>query len=193
MNEAEAIIAAIWAQRRNQVLIVGGLLLLILVAWAGQSWIVEPRLKDLQSEQLRLQQQVRQRQLQEARSGVPVSTVEQINSNLQRFNALIPDIKEFSSFVGELFTLAEEANLDIAQVNYKPEHDPYSELVLYGVSFSVDGSYAELKKFIHLLENSSRIILIDNIALSDKSDKSDKQEKVSLQIKLRSYFREDSA
>lgn len=78
-------------------------------------------------------------------------------------------------------------------MSYQPELDPETGFLLYGLSFSVDGRYAEIKKFIHLLENSSRIILIDNISLSDKSGKSGHPEKVSLQIKLRSYFREGDA
>lgn len=182
------LLAAIWEPNRSRIIVISLLLLCVVAAYAGQRWLTEPNLLELRTEQSRLQQQVRQRQVEFANSGVPVSAAEQIEKNLQQFNNLIPEQIDFSDFIGELFEWGQQANLKIHQINYQPKQDKETRFLRYGLSFSVKGEYAQVKKFIHLLENSRRIILIEKISLRGSSATQKGQPQVDLQIELATYF-----
>lgn len=187
-----SLIQVLWGEYRARIII----LVLLTVILAGgvlcKQWLVEPKLAALSGEQFQLQQYVRQRQVEFANSGVPVSTVEQMERNLKRFYDLIPPASQFSQFVGELFQWADQADLVIAQINYKPELDEESGFLNYGLSFSVKGRYGQIKKFISLLESSERILLIDSISLNGSSS-SRSDDSVSLNIALTTYFQESSS
>ncbi len=192
MQQKFSLLQTVWEQRRGQVICVGALLLVICVLGAVHGWSVAPRLSDLQDEQLRLQKEVRERQLEFARSGVPVSTAEQLKSNLQRFQELIPAINQFSLFVGELFSWADQSGLMIHQISYRPEADEAIGDIRYGLSFSVDGDYGNVKKFLYFLENTDRILIIENISLSGREGAGQGEDTVSLRIQLATYFREEA-
>lgn len=192
MVKKTSIIQAVWDQSRIKVLILILLAVAVVVAFAGQQLVVEPHLLALSEKQFKLQQYVRQRQVEFANSGIPVSTAEQLEENLDRFAALIPPKEQFSHFVGELFEWSNQTDLEIAQVNYQPEIDDETGFLRYGLNFSVNGSYTRIKKFIHLLENSERILMIDKISLSGGSSKK-KGGEVSLDIALTTYFQGESS
>lgn len=178
---------------RVQIAIIGLLALASVVCWAAMSWYAEPRLQDLRSRQLLLQQQVRQRQLDFARTGVPVSVLERLEKNIGFFHQLVPPIDRFSMLLGDLFDLAEKAGLSIHQISYRPEHDKESGYVRYGLNFSVDGTYPDIKKFLYLLENAERILIIQNIAVVGRATEQSASARVSLTIDLVTYFREKAA
>ncbi|SHI46470.1 Pilus assembly protein, PilO [Malonomonas rubra DSM 5091] len=182
-----ALLKATWEQSRGWVFFILALILISLGLFIYQSQIVDDESAHLQQRRLELQQQLKVRAEKMAESGVPLSAVEQMEKDLLRFAELIPPKQEFSAFVGELFDLAQKSTLEIRQVNYQPEVDKETGFLKYGVSFSVGGSYEQVKKFIHLLENSSRILLIDNIGLAGRQTK-EQGINVALQIKLTTFF-----
>jgi len=177
---------------RIQLVVVAVLVLLIVGCWVGLTWFSEPQVEYLQARQLQLQQQIRQRQLEFARTGVPVSVRERLENNARVFKELIPPIDRFSGFVGELFDLAEKAGLPIHQISYHPEHDAASGYLRYGLNFSVDGDYPEIKKFLYLLENTERILIIQKISVVGRSPEKGSSGGVSLTIDLATFFREKS-
>ncbi len=181
---------AVWEHNRGRIVAVVILLLLVISIFVCQQLVSEPKLLALRAEQTKLQQNVRQRQMESANSGVPVSISEQIAKNIQQFNRLIPAQTDFSVFIGELFDWAQQAGLNIHQVSYQPEYDKGQETVLlrYGMNFSVKGDYSQVKKFIHLLENSQRIMLIEKISMSGTSAVKGDKNKVDLKIELATYF-----
>lgn len=187
MRQKYPLLSAIWEQNRIKVILILVLLLLAAGAYIGQRWFIDPYLQNLSTEQFRLQQHVRQRQVEFANSGVPVSTAEQIEKNLRQFNTLIPRKIDFSAFLGELFGWATQAGLAIHQVNYQPELDDETGFLRYGMNFSVEGDYSQVKNFIHLLEGAERILIVEKISLSDSSSKKD-QNGVSLRIDMTTYF-----
>ena len=188
MLEQYPLIAAVWEQNRARLIVIGVLLLCVVGIFVGQRTIVEPNLLSLRIEQSRLQQHVRQRQMEFANSGVPVSAAEQIEKNLQQFNQLIPLQTDFSAFLGELFDWSQQAGLEIHQISYQPKYEKETAFLRYGLSFSVKGSYTQIKKFIHLLENAQRILLIDKISLVGSSSSKKDRRKVDLRIELSTYF-----
>jgi len=193
MTQKYPLLTAVWEQNRIRIMVVAILLLFVVGVYAGQRWIVEPNLLALRTEQTRLQQHVRQRQMAFANSGVPVSAAAQIAKNLQQFNRLIPSQTDFSAFLGELFDWSGQAGLEIHQVSYQPKHENETGFLRYGLSFSVKGDYSQVKKFIHLLENAQRILLIDKISLVESSTGKAGRHKVDLRIELTTYFQEGSA
>jgi len=188
MLQRYPLMTAICDQNRSPIIVIVVLFLLVVSLFVGQRWVSEPNLLALQIEQSRLQQHVRQRQMEFANSGVPVSAAEQIEENLQQFNQLIPALADFSGFIGELFDWAQQSGLDIHQVSYHPDNEKETGFLRYGLSFSVTGSYSQVKKFIYLLENSQRILLIEKISLHGSSNDNSGQHKVDLRIELATYF-----
>jgi len=187
------LITALWEHNRARMMVIIVLLLSIAGAFAAQRWITEPHLLALRTEQSRLQQHVRQRQMEFSNSGVPVSAVEQLEKNLLQFNQLIPATTNFSAFLGELFDWSQQAGLEIHQINFQPEVEKESGFLRYGLSFSVEGNYAQVKQFVHLLENARRILLVEQIALSGSSTMTKGNNNVALRIKLATYFQEGSS
>lgn len=193
MTQIFPLITAVWEHNRARVVVIIILLLCVLGAYAAQRWVAEPHLLALRTEQSQLQQLVRQRQMEFTNSGVPVSAAEQIKKNLQQFNHLIPEQTDFSVFLGELFEWSQQAGLDIHQIRFQPEADKESGLLRYGLNFSVEGSYAQVKQFIHLLENTRRILLVEKISLSGSSITNKSRDNVALRIELATYFQGDSS
>ncbi len=193
MLQKYPLMTAVWKQNRTSIIVIMVLLLLIITVLVGQKLVYEPNLLTLRAEQSRLQQHVRQRQMEFANSGVPVSAAEQIEKNLQQFEDLIPTQTDFSGFVGELFEWAQQAGLEIHQISYNHEHEKETAFLRYGLSFSVKGSYSQVKKFIHLLENAQRILLIEKISLTGSSSNKKSKDKVGLRIELSTYFQGESA
>lgn len=183
---------ALWQQNKLQLILLIILVVVVVAASLGRQLIVEPRLQSLSTEQFRLQQFVRQRQVEFANSGIPVSTAAQLEKNLQKFMTLVPSEVEFSHFIGDLFRWAGDADLEITQVSYQPEMDKETGFLRYGLSFSVKGHYGKVKKLIHLLERSERILLVDKITLSGAGGKKDR-DSVNLNIALTTYFQRESS
>ncbi len=180
---------ALWEQNRLRLILLIILALAVVTAFLGRQFFVEPRLESLSSEQFRLQQHVRQRQVEFANSGIPVSTAAQLDKNLQHFMDLIPPQEEFSLFIGDLFKWATEAGLEINTINYNPEIDDETMFLRYELNFSVEGDYAKVKKFVHLLETSKRILMVDKITLAGRSGGKGEGRVVNLNIALRTYFK----
>ena len=193
MRQKYPLMTAIWKQNRTSIIVIMVLLLLIITVLVGQKLVYEPNLLTLRAEQSRLQQHVRQRQMEFANSGVPISAAEQIKKNLQQFEDLIPTQTDFSGFIGELFEWAQQAGLEIHQISYNHEHEKETAFLRYGLSFSVKGSYSQVKKFIHLLENAQRILLIEKISLTGSSSNKKSKDKVGLRIELSTYFQGEAA
>ncbi len=184
-----ALLRAVWEQSRVWLCFVAVLILLSVALFVYQSQFATPETVSLLKQQQLLQQQLKEREAEQEQSSVPVSTIEQRQRDLQAFVELVPVKQEFADFLGDLFVWAEQAELEIRQISYRPELDKETNYLHYGLSFSVEGTYGQVKKFIHLLENSKRILIIDRISLGGKRNK-DNSATVTLQINLTTIFRE---
>lgn len=193
MAPGRPLFEVIWQQHRG----VLSILMLLLVCCSGlfvaTVVFIEPQLKTLQADRSALQQKLRQQQLV-SQDGIPLTANEQIISDLKDFRSKVPSKEKLADFIGDLFVWADRAELVIEQIAYQPKAGSALEFIEYGLSFSVQGDYARLKKFIHALENSRRILIIDSIALSGRtgSDGVDDavEDAVALNIKLTTYFQE---
>jgi type IV pilus assembly protein PilO len=184
-----ALLKAVAEQSRGLLIFVCLLLLLSAGLYVYQVQVADPELKELKKRQVRLQERLTDREDNFAKSGVPISTVEQMNKDLTSFSELVPVKQNFADFVGDLFSWAEQAQLNIRQVSYQPKLDKTSRFLIYGLNFSVKGTYGQIKKFIHLLEKSERILVINKINMKGSITKS-YSPVVNLQINLSTYFQE---
>ena len=107
--------------------------------------------------------------------------------DLVAFRQRIPPHQEFTGLVVELQTLADEAGLELDQITYGHEWEKGSELLRYQLKFNLAGNYKEIKQFIHSLEQSPRLIVIDQVGLHGVGEKSETD--VSLQLSLETFFR----
>ncbi len=191
MSSRRALLRIVWEQNRFLLILI---LLLLLVCggfYLATDRFVSNDLDALQRQQTTLHQQLRQQQLLIAREGAPLSSAERMVNDLAKFNQKIPSKVYFADFVGDLFAWAERVELEIKQVNYQPKIESDTGFLEYGLNFSVQGTYAQLKKFIHLLENSSRILIIDSIILTGRPLADSGKSEVALTIKLTTYFQEE--
>jgi type IV pilus assembly protein PilO len=183
----DKLIQTLWEENRGKMVTVLVLLLLIFsthfvrVLWFDQK--VEASLVQLRKAQDDLR--ITQQRIEEG-GGEKISG---ISDDLEQFYKIIPSRSGLGNFIGRLYTYADDAGIDIAQISYlaKPVED--TSLLSYKLNFGVSGSYLQLKKFIHLLENSPSVLILDKISLS--SSQQETTEIVSLRMELKTFFRED--
>jgi len=182
-----ALLKTVIEQSRSWLYVMAILILLAIGLLIYQTQFIAPETVQLQQRQDLLAGKIRAREAKLVESGVPVSAVERIEESLAIFSEMIPPKERFANFIGELFHLAEQSALEIQSVSYQPKFDEETEYLSYGLSFSVQGTYDQIKKFIHHLENSKRILIIDKISLAAKKDK-EVPGLVSLKINMTTLF-----
>ena len=191
MSSRSALLKVVWEQNRGILVVLALLLLACGGLYLAEDRFVARDLEQLRLEQATLQRQLRQLQQRVSKDGMPLSASELIAKDLDDFNAKIPSKTKFADFIGDLFAWADRVDLGIRQVSYQPKVEPEAGLLKYGLSFSVQGDYGQLKRFIHLLENSTRILIIDSITLAGRPDLEGNKNEVTLNIKLTTYFQEE--
>jgi Tfp pilus assembly protein PilO len=175
------VLVAVWSAHRTLLLGLGGLFGLNLLLFSFLYFGVAPKLSQSERELALLQQ--------ELRSGdavAPQQGYEQGREDYARFRALLPSLRNFSELIGDLYTLAEQCNLEISQINYTQKDLPGSGWLAYALKFSLTGTYDELKRFIYGLEESKRLVVIEQITLN--SAKGEEGGLVSLSLSLTTYF-----
>lgn len=186
---AGSLLSAAW--RLNRV-VPSALVLLLLVNLAifyANTWHLAPRLESLESRYIRAQAQAREVRQAGDQAGAALQAFRQGLEDVRRFRQAIPPREELTSLISELFSLAAEAGLDINQVRYQPKDLPSQKLRSYELNFAVEGSYLQVKRFVHGLEQSPRLISLDNISLS--GGEGEPGALVNLQLRLSTYFQSD--
>lgn len=179
------IVGQIWKSHHKALVALAVLLVfnLFLFVVVGQ-WLV-PQV--IEKETLYLQKQTEMRSLLHSQGGSTKSP-EQLyilaSQDLSKFSQSVPDYIEFTGLIEELLVLSNRANLNIAQISYSSEELEESSLLKFGLSFNVAGKYEQVKKFIHSLEQSTRLLAIKQVSLQSTDEKG-----VNLLLKLETYFR----
>lgn len=145
-----------------------------------------PRLDREEKDYIRLQAETRHG----TKSLSPKQAYAQAKDDLQRFRSALPVTRHFSDLLGDLYGLAADCNLGITQIGFKPKEMPEEDILSYALTFSVTGTYGEIKRFIHGLEASPRIVVIDKISLR-ADDQGENGNAVGLNIQLTTYFRQE--
>lgn len=182
----ESLFRAAWRTNRVAPLCILALLVLNVLLYGFVTRVVIPGVDTLERRFINKQAQVREIRQEGDALETPQQVFAQGSEDLEKFWATIPSKSEFTALIGELFSLADKAGLDINQVSYTPAENAEQGVLTYGLQFSVAGDYGQIKKFVYLLEQSRRLIIIDELSLS--SARGEGQE-VSLRIRLTTYFK----
>lgn len=181
----EPIWRAVW--RVNRVVPTALLCLLIgnVAIYLFLAFGLEERVATAQSDYIRLQAEERRNQSGGADSELPLVIYTRGIEDLQKFRQAIPDKQKLSGLVGELFSLADRSGLKIDNVQYVSKKDPQRKLLQYKINYQVTGTYNQLKKMVHMIEQSERLVIIDELSLGSIR----KDDRVSLSLTLTTFFR----
>jgi Tfp pilus assembly protein PilO len=171
----------LWSGHRVLVSAVALLLLANLVAGLTLQQYLVPTVNEREQQVIRRQSELR------SGGDSPAQLFVQGEKDLVAFRDKIPLHREFTGLIVELQTLAEDAGLDLNQVSYKAEQEKGSGLLRYTLTFTVVGSYRDIKQFVHALEQSSRLIILRKIGLQGAGE--DGATDVRLQLSLETFFR----
>ena len=186
----ESLLVAAWRFNRKYPLLILGLLLLNLVVYLLMVYLVTPWVGGLERRFIEQQAQVRLTQQGLAALATPQTIFRQGQADLQSFRQDVPLRRDFPALMSDLYLLAQKAGLDIERITYDPKIVTEADLLRYGLVFSVAGDYGQVKAFVHSLEQSSRLIAIEEIALSSgENDQGNRS--VLLRLRLSTYFKAD--
>jgi type IV pilus assembly protein PilO len=105
--------------------------------------------------------------------------------DLKKLSTRIPVKRQFPRVLGDILDAAASSAVVTGNVSYKPQAVKDQDLLAYGISMSVGGSYAAVKSFLGDLQKNSEMVVIDGITLS-KSDLF--EENVVLDLRLTVYL-----
>ncbi len=185
----ESLLVAAWRLNRTVPALIGFLLFLTLVALGVARLVIAPQLADLQATFLQQQEKYRQLRRNSDLIDTPQARYRQGESELETFLQAIPPSQDFPVMVSDLFEMAGQTGLDIANIGYDPKVLKDEPLLSYSLGFNVVGSYDQIKQFIFLIEHSARMIAIEELNLNTVQDQG--TDKVALTLRLTTLFRMD--
>ena len=167
-------------QKKRTLIVALALLGLNIVLYAATAGYLEPKIAASQASWADLRQRV-------AVAGrADVATVYRRGvDDLKKLAPLIPVKRQFPRVLGDILDAAASSAVVTGNVSYKPQVIKDHELLNYGISMTVGGSYAAVKSFLGDLQKNSEMIVIDGITLS-KSDLY--EENVLLDLRLTVYL-----
>lgn len=89
----------------------------------------------------------------------------------------------FTDLIREIKRLAEHAGLDPREIGYPEEQLGGFDLERRSFQFTVEGSYANLRMFLYLLELSPSFVTVDQIQVGERKGKG-----LSVRLKLSTFF-----
>ena len=181
----------IWQSNRKPLILIAALLIVNILVYLLLQQLFVPRVIDREERFISRQAEARQLLRQAgANANSPEQLFAQARRDIAEFQKIVPDLSEFTGLIDELLMLAYRSQLNIDQISYAHKESEKVDLLQYDLSFSVNGQYGQLKKFIHSLEQSPRIMSIQQIALSSSDQVG--QAIVSLKLKLETVFQAEA-
>ncbi len=178
----------LWKSQRSLLITLGVLLVLTLLLFVTLEQFIVPKVAEQENRFLQRQSEVRQLMRKQGNTAI---TPEQLyvlaNQDISKFQEAVPDYQEFTGLIEELLVLSNRARLNITQINYSSKALKTSPLLQFSLNFNVAGDYEQVKKFIHSLEQSVRLITIKQISLQSTAD-----DGVNLRLSLETFFRTGS-
>lgn len=167
-------------QKKRMLVMAGVLLLLNICLYAVVAAYLEPRVTASRTSWNDLRQRV-------AVAGkADVATIYRRGSeDLKKLATRVPAKRQFPRVLGDILDAAASNALVTGGVSYKPQALKEQDLLAYGISMTVGGSYAAVKSFLSDLQKNSEMIVVDSINLS-KGDLY--EENVVLDLRLTVYL-----
>jgi len=171
--------------KNNRSLLVFLILLLVInISFAFyRSAKVEPRLAKSLA-QLQSGTTTQQKILEEQQ---PDQAYQKKYGELQQFFASVPLADNLPELVTDLYNLSRKSGISLNNISYAPKQISELEYLQYDIKFSVDGSYRQIKHFLHVIEQSPRLWAIGGIVLNGKE--MNHHRSIHLDIALSTWFR----
>lgn len=87
---------------------------------------------------------------------------------------------------GRMARLAQQSHLNYQRGKYEPVAERGSRLTKFKANMELEGSWADIRTFIHAIENAPEFVVIDNVELSEASNGSGS---LRVSLELSTYFR----
>ncbi len=87
--------------------------------------------------------------------------------DVSKITLKIPFKRQFPRVLGDILDSAASSGVVTGTVSYKPQVVKGHDLLVYGVSMTVSGSYAAIKSYLGDLQKISELIVVDSISLSN--------------------------
>jgi len=177
MNQA---LLELFRQKKRTLIVALVLLLLNIGLYAVAAGYIEPKISTSQALWTNLRQRI-------AVAGkADVATVYRRGvDDLKKLAPRFPVKRQFPRVLGDILDAAASSAVVTSNVSYKPQAIKDHDLLAYGISMTVGGSYAAVKSLLGDLQNNSEMIVIDGISLSN-SDLY--EENVVLDLRLTVYL-----
>ena len=105
--------------------------------------------------------------------------------DLKKLASRVPVKRQFPRVLGDILDAAASSAVVTGNVSYKPQTIKGQDLLAYGITMTVGGSYAAVKSFLGDLQKNSDLIVVDGVTLS-KSDLF--EENVIMDLRLTVYL-----
>lgn len=169
-------------QQKKRTLIAAVVLLLLNIGlYAVNTGFLEPKIAVSQAAWTDL----RQRAAVAGRTDV-ASVYRRGVDDLKKLASRVPVKRQFPRVLGDILDAAASSAVVTGNVSYKPQTvKGQDDLLAYGISMTVGGSYAAVKSFLGDLQKNSEMVVIDGVSLS-KSDLF--EENVVMDLRLTVYL-----
>ena len=87
-------------------------------------------------------------------------------SGVEAFKARIPDHKGLTGVLDDIFGAATRSGLKITTGDYNPMTIKETDISKYTIRFPVEGTYSQVKRFIHDFEALPHILAVEEITFS---------------------------
>ena len=159
MNQA---FRELFLQKRRLLIALAVLLVLNISLYVANSAYLAPTIISSQASWNDLRQRVA------VASRADVATVYRRGiDDLKKISTKIPVKRQFARVLGDILDSAVSSGVITGAVSYKPQAVKGQDLMVYGVSMSVSGSYAAVKSFLADLQKNGELIVVEGITLSN--------------------------
>jgi Tfp pilus assembly protein PilO len=108
--------------------------------------------------------------------------------NVETFRTGLPPRSGVVRVSGELHRLAAASGVTVPGVGYQPEPMKDADLLRVKMTLTVEGPYANVRRFLHEVETRRRYLVVERMGLADQRSAM-KGGQVAMQLTLAGYFR----
>jgi hypothetical protein len=185
----------IWREKQLLLIVLGVLLLANTVFFFTYRVQYVSRLEDLDARQAQVQDSLEQAHRarltaeqklaasKKVQNDLQVLYNERWSTPMQRLTALIDEVKRLAAA-----SHLEPPSYQFTNTENKTESKGSVGTNTVGISFTVQGTYEQVRRLINLLELSDQFVIIDGISLASTGTAADKT--LTLNIKLKTLFRD---
>ena len=118
-------------------------------------------------------------------AAVRVEAARRLEGDISRLRETFPPRREVVALVRDLSGRATSARLKVGGIDYKPTEVPEEGLLKLGIAMGLEGSYADLRRFLTGLEGKRGRVAITHLAATGRPG----ERQVSARLNLTAYFR----